>query len=65
MSVPANIFFERKKIEGPKFHVMRTSDSRKIKLLFTSPPSQWCSTLPPPLHALSPPWAEESIDLPT
>ncbi len=48
-------FFRTKKIEGPKFHVTRTSDSRKIKSLFTSPPSQWCSTLPPPIARFIPP----------
>ena len=51
-------FFRTKKIEGPKFHVTRTSDSRKIKSLITSPPPTWRCTLPrtlehfySPLHA--------------
>ena len=39
-------FFRTKKIEGPKFHVMRTSDSRKIKSLITSPTPSWRCTLP-------------------
>ena len=38
--------FRTKKIEGPKFHVTRTSDSRKIKSLITSPPPTWRCTLP-------------------
>ena len=62
--VPAS-FFGIEKNKGLKFHVTRCFDSRESKSLFTSPPSQWCSTLPPPLHALSPPCAEESIDLST
>ena len=59
------VFFGIEKTNGLKFHVTRCFDSRESKSLFTSPPSQWCSTLPPPLHALSPPCAEESIDLST
>jgi hypothetical protein len=39
-------FFRTKKIEGPKFHVTPTSDSRKIKSLITSPPPTWRCTLP-------------------
>ena len=48
-------FFRTKKIEGPKFHVTRTSDSRKIKSLITSPPPTWRCTLPRTLeHFYSP-----------
>ena len=58
------IFRNHKKIR-PKFHVTCLVDSHENKSLFTSPPSIWRCTLPPPLHALSPPCVEESIDLST
>ena len=54
LQVPAS-FFGIKKNKGLKFHVTRCFDSRESKSLFTSPPSQWCSTLPPPLARFIPP----------
>jgi hypothetical protein len=47
-------FFRTKKIEGPKFHVTRTSDSRKIKSLITSPTPTWRCTLPRTLEHFIP-----------
>ena len=41
------------KNETPKFHVTCSFYSRESKLLLPPPPSQWCSTLPPHLHARS------------
>ncbi len=61
------VFFGIEKTNGLKFQVTRCFDSRESKSLFTSPPSQWCSTLPPRLHArsLSVCSAWESIKRPT
>ena len=52
-------FFRIEKTNGLKFHVTRCFDSRESKSLFTSPPSQWCSTLPPPC-TLYPPLARRN-----
>ena len=57
--VPAS-FFGIEKNNGLKFHVTRCFDSRESKSLFTSPPSQWCSTLPPPPCTLYPPLARRN-----
>jgi hypothetical protein len=58
-------FFRTKKIEGPKFHVTRTSDSRKIKSLITSPPQHGDAPSPAPLNTFTPPCARESVDFAT
>jgi hypothetical protein len=64
LQVPAS-FFGIKKNKGLKFHVTRCFDSRESKSRVTSPPPSMAMHPPPPLHSLSSPCAEESIDLST
>ena len=59
------VFFGIEKTNGLKFHVTRCLTPGKVSRFLPPPPHNGAPPSPPPLHALSPPWAEESIDLST
>jgi hypothetical protein len=66
-SVPVNYFFGTKKQFGPSSMSLIAFTPVIVShfSLFTSPPSQWRCTLPPPLQASSPPCTEESLHFST